>query len=101
MTGLNQNDLEYLQDLINRGEITADKANVEMVKMARVKIVISMPSSIRKALNLAVKNGELGHMKKSGHKPEVYYHPNFEHLANSERNRIEKESFNAIIKCTV
>ena len=57
MKNLNQNDLEYLQDLLNRGIITADQANVEMVKMARVKVIInSLPSGVRKALNSAGKS---------------------------------------------
>lgn len=98
MRGLNQNDLEYLQDLMNRGIITADQANVEMVKMARVKVIVnSLPSGVRKALNSAVKVGELKRKGKSGHKPEVYYHPSFEHLANAERSRIEREGLNAIL----
>lgn len=95
---LNQNDFEYLQDLLGRGEITPDQANVEMVKMARVKVVVnSLPSQVRTALNAAVKSGELAHKKKGGWKPEVYYHPSFEHLANSERNRIEQETINTLI----
>jgi len=96
---INQNDLEYLQDIMERGNITADQANVEMVRMARVRVINgSMPASVRKALNTAVKNGELMHKSKSGKKPEVYYHPNFEHLANEERNRIEKNTIDALLK---
>jgi hypothetical protein len=97
MTRLNQNDLEHIQDLMARGNMTADQANIEIVRMARVRIVNgSIPASVRKALNAAVKSGELSHKAKSGHKPEVYYHPNFEHLANAERNQAEREVFNAI-----
>jgi hypothetical protein len=98
MTTLNQNDFEYIKDLMARGNMTADQANVEMVKMARVRVIIgSMPASVRKALNIAVKTGELNHKVKSGKKPEVYYHPNFEHLANGERSRIERETLNALL----
>jgi len=97
MNGLNQNDLEYLQDMIGRGELTALQANVEMVRMARVRVVgNSIPSQIRKTLNDAVKSGYLSHKKKDGRKPEVYYHPNFEHIANHERNRIERETLEAL-----
>ena len=99
MNSLNQNDLEYIQDLIARGNMTADQANVEIIRMARVRVIItSLPASVRKALNSAVKIGELKHKGKSGHKPEVYYHPAFEHLVNTERNRIEKEKISAILK---
>lgn len=94
---INQNDLEYLKDMIQRGEMTPDKANVEMVRMARVRVIQArVPSDVRKALNAAVKSGELCHKKKDHHKPEVYYHPNFEHLANAERSKIEKESLEAL-----
>lgn len=93
---LQQNDLEHLQDLIERGEITVEQANVEKVKMARVQLVInSVPSSVRKQLSDAVARGDLGHMKKDGLKPEAYYHPDFEHLAVSERKKREREIQNA------
>lgn len=96
---LNQNDLEHLKDMMNLGKITALQANVEMVRMARVRVVVnSIPSQIRKALNEAVKAGELCHKKKDGRKPEVYYHPNFEHLANEERNRAERETLEALAR---
>lgn len=98
MAKLNQNDLEYIQDLMARGGLTADQANVEMVRMARVRVINgSMPASVRNALNYAVKSGELAHKRKTGKKPEVYYHPNFEHLANGERSRIERETLEAIL----
>lgn len=92
MSKLTQNDMEHLKDMMDLGKLTADQANVEMVRMSRVKVIVnSIPAQTRKALNEAVKSGELCHKKKDGRKPEVYYHPNFEHLANEERNRAEKE----------
>lgn len=99
---LNQNDLEHLQDLLERGEITADEANVEMVRTARVRIVTnSMPKQVRKALNDAVKSGKLGHYKKDRNKPEAYFHPSFDYLARSERNRIEQETIQALMKTCI
>lgn len=87
-----QNDIEWLKDQLQLGNITAEKANVEMVRMERVKIINgSIPSHVRKALNTAVKVGELCHKQKEGRKPEVYYHPNFEHLADEKRNQSEKK----------
>ncbi len=96
---LNQNDLEYLQDLMQKKSLTAAQANIEMVRMARVRIIVgSLPFSVRNALNSAVKNGELCHKKKDNLLPEVYYHPNFEHLANGERNKIAREAVTSISK---
>lgn len=87
-----QNDVVHLQDLMQRGELTADEANVQMVRDQRFRIVVNgLPASVRKSLNAAVRAGELGHMKKDGHKPECYFHPTFEYLAKSERLRRESE----------
>ena len=87
-----QNDIETIKDRLHLGEITADQANVEMVRSDRFRMVInSLPASVRKALNAAVKTGELGHMKKECHKPECYYHPTFKYLAIEARNRRERE----------
>lgn len=92
-----QNDIEWLIDQIQLGNMTPEKANVEMVRMERVRVIKrSLPAQARSALNAAVKSGELGHKKREGRKPEVYYHPNFEHLANEERNRAEKEMLEAL-----
>jgi hypothetical protein len=98
MNKLSQNDMEHLIDLVQRGEMTPDQANVEKVRMARFVVVTKLSADVRSALNAAVKTGELGHKKKERHKPEIYYHPSFEHLANQERNRIERESLDAIAR---
>lgn len=83
---LQQNDLERLRDRMDRGELTAEQANVEMVRMQRVHLVTSrLSADVRKALNAAVKRGELGHWPKDGHKPEAYFHPTFDYLAREER----------------
>jgi hypothetical protein len=94
---LTQNHVEYLKDQLERGEMTADQANVEKVKMARVQLVTrSLPSAVRKALNAAVKNGELCRMPKDGRKPEAYYHPSFEYLAKQARNEHERSTLKAL-----
>lgn len=91
-----QNDMEHLKDLMQRGEISVDQANVQMVRNERFRLVInSLPASVRKALNAAVKTGELGHLKKEGHKPECYFHPTFKYLAVAARNNREKEVLRA------
>ena len=44
---LSQNDLENFMDLIERGEMTADEANVEMVRAERVRIIYnSIPKNV-------------------------------------------------------
>lgn len=99
---LSQNDLENLIDLVERGEMTADEANVEMVRAAKVKVVSgSMPKDVRKALDEAVKCGKLGHYKKDGKKPEVYFHPSFDYLARSEQNKAAKEIVEALSKVCI
>lgn len=96
---IKQNDLEHIKDLMQQGKLTADEANVEMVRTARVKLVTcKIPASVRKALNNAVKKGELLHMKKDKLKPEVYFHPNFRYMAINERCKHEKETVQAIKK---
>ena len=93
---LTQNEIERLKDLMELGELTADQANVEKVKIARVQMVINkLPAAVRKALNSAVRSGELGHLKKDGHKPETYYHKSFEHLAIGARNTRERSIKNS------
>ena len=84
---LSQNDFEHIKDLRQRGEITLDQAHVMMVLARRILLVTSrIPADVRKALNEAVKRGELGHLKKDGHKPEAYFHPTFEYLVPGARN---------------
>jgi len=94
---LKQNDRERLQDMTQRGEMTADQANVAKVRMRRVQLVTGrIPSQVRKALNEAVKRGELGHVKKDGHKPEAYFNPTFEYLAKQERREHERGVLSAV-----
>ena len=87
-----QNNMEHIKDLLGRGCISISEANVMMVRAERVRLIQnSVPRDIRKYLNDAVKSGELCHMKKDGHKPECYYHPTFEYLANAARNKCEDD----------
>lgn len=96
---ISQNDIEYFQDMVQRGEISAAEANVELVLTARVKIVRGkLPGDVRSALNEAVKAGILGHMPRNKHFPECYYHPKFDYLARAERNKIAEETISALKK---
>ena len=81
---ISQNDIEYLQDMVEREQMTADEANVEKVLTQRVLIVKSLPKTVRAALNAAVRDGKLRHKRKEGRKPEVYY-------------RVERETLVALI----
>lgn len=92
-----QNDRESVKDLLQRGLITLDQANVMLVLDERVRLVTSkVPASVRAALMAAVKSGELGRKKKDGHKPECFYNPSFEYLANHARNKHERNVFEAL-----
>ena len=49
----NQNDLEYIKDQISLGKMTVDQANVEMVRMERIRIIKgSVPRDVRNALHV-------------------------------------------------
>jgi len=82
-----QNNIEHVRDMIDQGKMTVMEGNVQLILDQRFRLIKnSIPRDIRKALNEAVKKGILGHKKKDGHKPECYYHPTFEYLANAARN---------------
>ena len=94
-----QNDIESLKDLMGRGQMTAAQANVELVRIQRFRLVTNtLPQDVRRALNQAVKTGALGHIKKDGHKPECYFHPTFEFIANSARRQHEDNIRHACAK---
>lgn len=102
MPGLKQNDRERLSDHLERGLISADEANVEQVRMARVRLVTTrLPAQVRKALNAAVKAGYLGHMRKYGDLPEAYFHPTFDYLAREQRRAHADIVLRAIFKAMV
>lgn len=91
------NALEYVKDQMSQGKMTADEANVCLVQMVGIKVVSGkLPASVRKALNAAVKAGELGKVKKDGLKPEIYHHKNARAKAIEEQNRIARASLEAI-----
>jgi hypothetical protein len=62
---------------VQKGTMTIDQANVYIVQLMGARLVVGkIPASVRKALNAAVKAGEIGHIKKDGLKPEAYHHKN-------------------------
>ena len=85
------NIVEKCTDLMQRGQLTTAQANVLMVRMKGVRVVTNrIPREVRKALNDAVKAGELGHMKAEERKPEVYFNPNSRAKAIDVRNQHER-----------
>jgi len=94
----NQNNLEHTLDMVEQKKMTIDEANVQMVRDERVRVVYKLPASVRKALNQAVKNGTLGHLKKDGVMPEVYYHPNFKYMALEIREQAVYRTIQALKK---
>lgn len=91
-----QKCLEVLKDHLDLGLITADQANVQMVRNERFRVITKLSREVRSALNKAVKAGELGHMKKDGLLPEIYYHPSFKYLADAERRRVLNNGIEAL-----
>ena len=92
-----QNPLDYCKDQMQMGLMTAAQANVKIVQMIGIKIISGkVPADVRKALNAAVKAGELGHLKADGFKPEVYFHKNGKANAIQERSRIEKTKIESL-----
>jgi len=95
-----QNALDYAKDQIQQGKISHLQANVLIVQMMGVRVIEGkIPREVRKTLNEAVKNGELGHLKKDGLKPEIYHHKNARTNALDERQRIALASAEIIKSC--
>jgi hypothetical protein len=91
-----QDIINMAREKVRTGELTVSEANVYMVQLQGVRIVSnSMPKAVRASLNLAVKEGRLGHVKKDGLKPEAYFHVNSKFRALEERDRIEREIMSA------
>jgi hypothetical protein len=71
--------------------------NVKLIRSEGIRIIRGrIPSEIRKALNEAVRNNELGHLKKDGLKPEIYCHPNSIREAMDTQKRIAFENIISI-----
>lgn len=94
------NAVEYAQDQMRQGKINAAQANVLIVQMMGVRVIEGrIPADVRKALNEAVKNGELGRLRKDGLKPEIYHHKNARARALDEQARIAAASISSIKNC--
>lgn len=92
-----QNDTERVLDQFDRDLITADDANVTIVRNERFRLIRGrLPRPVRAALNKAVQSGLLGHFKKEGLMPEAYYHPTFKYLAFDARKREAAQGIEAV-----
>lgn len=91
--------LAYTMDALQKGEIQRGQANVFMTQLMGVRVIEgSLPREVRKELMAAVKNGEIGHMKKDGMKPEVFFHKNAGTYATEIRARHLESSINVLKK---
>lgn len=55
-----------------------------------------VPAQVRKQLMAAVKAGVLGHLKKDGLKPEIFFHPDHLHGAIERQKREAEYSISCI-----
>ena len=56
--------------------------NVQNILVGATRVIRGkVPAQVRSELRAAVKAGVLGHLKKDGLKPEVFYHPDHKHGA--------------------
>lgn len=73
--------------------------NVAVIRVEGVRSIRgTVPRQVRSALMNAVKDGILGHLKKDGLKPEMFFHPNSIWRAKEEQSRIAIESVESIRK---
>ena len=71
-----------------------DEMHVEAVRRLRAYVVVqSIPGTVRKALQTAVKNGKLCRLPKDKERKlcEVFYHPEFDYLAKSRRVELREQ----------
>lgn len=62
--------------------------NVEQILCQGTRVVRGpIPATVRKELRNAVKGGVLGHLKKDGLKPEIFFHPDHLHGAMDRQKR--------------
>jgi hypothetical protein len=60
--------------------------NVRLILSEGVRIVRGrVPAQVRKELSAAVKANALGHLRKDGLKPEVYFHPDHAEIARAKQ----------------
>lgn len=101
MTGNENKVMDYIKDQMQQGKMTAEEANVYKVRAFRFQLITKLPRNVRKSLNVAVKSGELGHLKKDGLMPEAYFHPKFRHMALAARRKEKGKGIRALMSVAV
>jgi len=91
-----ENALTVAQDKMDQGLMSLNQANVYIIQLMGVRIIHKLDRVTRNALNVAVKAGELGHLKKDGLKPEAYFHKNSKWRAIEVRNELASDAINNI-----
>jgi hypothetical protein len=80
--------LDAVKNMIDTGVELPHGSNPEMIRcMGFMLVEASIPASVRKQLNQAVKAGYLGRLKKDGLLPEAFFHPNSKANALEARRR--------------
>lgn len=77
--------------------------NVQQILVQATRVIRGkVPSQVRAELRAAVKAGALGHLKKDGLKPEVFYHPDHKHGAIELQRREGEYAIGCIssVMCT-
>lgn len=73
--------------------------NVEMIRAAGHRIIRGrIPREVRTELMAAVKAGELGHLKKDGLKPEIFFHTDHLHLVRDLQRQEAEYAIGCIAK---
>jgi hypothetical protein len=73
--------------------------NVEQILCQATRVVRGrIPASVRKELAAAVKAGALGHLKRDGLKPEIFFHPDHKNGAIERQRREAEYSVSCIAK---
>jgi len=68
--------------------------NVEQIRKQASRVIRGrIPAQVRKELMAAVKAGELGHLKKDGLKPEIFFHP--DHKNGAKERQIREAEYSA------
>lgn len=59
--------------------------NVQLFRSEGIRIVHRLPREVRAELMAGVKAGHLGHLRKKGLMPEMFFHPEYEDAAHEVR----------------
>ena len=96
MKGLTLNTNSNTPEFI-RMSPDAPYRNVEQIRAAGTRVICgTVPAQVRKELREAVKIGWLGHLRKNGLAPEIYFHPSHKNGAIELQKREFEYAVNSI-----